>query len=131
MKHILSTGRAWTLAQFLGLALLAFSSPARADVAFDADVFYYSDSFAYGGTTSTYKRLMWDFAIGLELAKKSHWILGWNYDSMSFDENPGTETKLTVTDMGPKLTYYFDKDRTWLLAFSYGLVTKGNYTLAG
>jgi hypothetical protein len=72
--------------------------------------------------------MLWDFSIGMGLGKKSSWILGWNYDSMSFTENTGTINKLGITDMGPKITYYIDKEHTWLVSFTYGLISKGTYT---
>ncbi len=94
----------------------------------DANVFYFSDAFAYSEETTTFNRTMWDFFIGMGLNKKNAYVLGWNYDSMSFDDNPGTATKLTVTDMGPKFLAYLNKERTWVIGFTYNLITKGKYT---
>jgi hypothetical protein len=97
-----------------------------------ANVFYFTDNFTYGSNpASQYKRIMYDLDLGLPLTKKGRWILGWNYASYTFSENTGTETSLKVTDMGPKLTYYFDKDRTWEAALTYNLITKGTYTPGG
>lgn len=64
----------------------------------------------------------------MDLNKKGTLVLGWNYGSLSFEDNPGESTKLTVTDMGPKLTYYFDKNLSWPISFTYNLITRGKYT---
>jgi hypothetical protein len=67
----------------------------------------------------------------MNLSKKGQWVLGWNYDSMSFSDNPGVITTVAITDMGPKVTYYIDKARTWSLAVTYDLITKAAYNSAG
>lgn len=68
---------------------------------------------------------------GFGITKKKSLVLGWDYSSMTFSDNPGTEESLKVTDMGPKLLWYIDKDRTWVVGFTYFLITKGSYTAAG
>lgn len=100
--------------------------------AFDLNLFYFSDSFTYGSDSpSAYKRLLYDLSANLPLTKKGSFLLGWNYAAYSFTESTDAETSLKVTDMGPKLTYYFDKDRTWVASFTYNLITKGTYSDAG
>lgn len=54
-------------------------------------------------------------------------MLGWNYASSNLTENPGTETSLSVTDMGPKLLMFLNKEHNWLIGFTYNLITKANY----
>lgn len=97
----------------------------------DANLFYFSDTMSYSSKTSAYQRLFWDAMVGMPLTSKKTWILGWNYDSYSFSDNPGTATTLTITDMGPKLLTYFDKDRTWVLGLTYNLITTGAYSASG
>ncbi len=98
----------------------------------DAGLFYFTDDFNYNSTNSAYKRLMWDLNVGLPLTKKGRWVLGWNYGSYTLTEAPsGTETSLKITDMGPKLYYYFDKERTWVIAFTYNLISKADYSSGG
>jgi hypothetical protein len=112
--------------------LIFMSAHARAaDFVFDANVFYFTDDFTYDDTPNTYSRLMWDVTPAFTLTKKGRFVLGWNYASYTFTENPGTETSLTVTDMGPKFMYYLNKDKTWVFAFTYNLITKADYTAAG
>lgn len=120
--------------RFLLLVLFAASLTPDARAAapmIDAGIFYFSDDFTYGDDTSAYSRMMWDINFGLNLNKKGRWVLGWNYGSYTFTENPGTETSLKVTDMGPKLYYYWDKNRTWVTAFTYNLITRADYAPAG
>jgi|GEM_PF-5968223 len=98
----------------------------------DANVFYFTDNFTYGSApASQYKRILYDLSVGMPVTKKNRFLIGWNYASYTFTETTSTETSLKVTDMGPKLTYYFDKDRTWVASFTYNLITKGGYTGAG
>lgn len=118
-----------------GLILLAFglgTLHARAVTPnFDINLFYFTDTFTYEGGESAYSRLMWDLAVGMNITKKGRWVLGWNYGSYSLTENPGTETSLAITDMGPKLTYYFNRDRTWVIALTYNLITTADYSSGG
>ncbi|MGE3681821.1 MAG: hypothetical protein AB7G93_08855 [Bdellovibrionales bacterium] len=119
---------AWFLRIWLFLtAVNASATP----VVFDANVFYFTDDFTYNNASSAYKRTFWDVMIGLGLNKKASWVVGWNYGSMTFTENPGTETSLTVTDMGPKLLVYLDRNRTWALGFTYNLITTADYSTSG
>lgn len=111
----------------MGLAFFSFHLWAVTPV-FDVNVFYFSDTFTYNSTNNTYKRTFYDFMIGFGVTKSRRFIVGWNYDSMLFSDNPGTETSLKITDMGPKFIYYFNKDRTWSLGFTYNLITTGTYT---
>lgn len=115
------------------LVIFGLSAPAAqaASFVFDANVFYFTDDFTYSSQANTYSRLMWDVTPSFTLTKKGRVVLGWNYASYTFTENPGVETSLTVTDMGPKLMYYINKDKTWVVAFTYNLITKGDYTAAG
>lgn len=116
-------------------ALFAFfaiaTSSAHAEVIFDANVFYYSDTFTLATATSS-KRTMYDFSVGMNLTKKGQLVLGWNYASSSFADDDGTtQTTLSVTDMGPKLAYYLDKELVWCIGVSYNLITKGSYSTGG
>lgn len=94
----------------------------------DANAFYFSDTFNYNSANSAYKRMMIDLMVGLPLTKKGKWVLGWNYGSYALSENPGTETSLKITDMGPKFEYYLNKDRTWMIGLTYNLISKATYS---
>lgn len=99
---------------------------------FSLNVFYFTDNFTYGSSpASQYKRILYDLEAGMPLTKKGKWILGWNYASYTFSDNTGSETSLKITDMGPKVTYYFDKSREWEAALTYNLITKATYQPGG
>ncbi len=119
--------RLWLNALLISVALATPVAFAVTPV-FDINVFYFTDTFTYSSADSAYKRTFYDFMAGFGLTKKRSFVLGWNYDSMTFSDNPGAETSLKITDMGPKFVYYFDKDRTWVVAFTYNLITKGTYS---
>ncbi len=113
----------------LSLFMVVFSRGAHAVVpVMDANVFYFTDAFTYDSDNYSYRRLLWDFTLGLNLDKRGSWVLGWAYSASTFSDNPGTETSLTVTDMGPKVTWYLNKDRNWVLGLIYNLITKANYS---
>ncbi|NJL26096.1 MAG: hypothetical protein HC902_13630 [Calothrix sp. SM1_5_4] len=98
----------------------------------DVDLFYFSDGFTYSSVNNEYKRTIWDVMIGLPLSRKGRWVLGWNYGSLTFSDSPGgTETSLTVSDMGPELSYYLNRDRTLEISFVYNIITKGTYNPGG
>lgn len=115
----------------LTVALLSPISARAITPTFDINVFYFTDDMVHS-ETSAYKRTFYDFMIGFAVTKKKSFVVGWNYDAMSFSDNPGTSaTTLSVTDMGPKFVYYWDKQREWATAFTYNLITKGSYSAAG
>lgn len=93
----------------------------------DANVLYYSDNMTVSSATSSYTRTLWDIMFGMNLDKPGFWVLGWNYASSTLTENPGTQTSLTVTDMGPKLLVFLNKEHNWLIGFTYNLITKADY----
>jgi hypothetical protein len=115
---------------FLGLVLAAPRAQALLPV-IDANLFYFSDGMVYSSATSAYNRTFWDFMIGMPTSSKGYWVIGWNYDTYSFIDNPGTATKLSITDMGPKILYAINKDKTFVFAFNYNLITKGSYSPGG
>lgn len=73
-----------------------------------------------------------DFALGLGVDKKEHYIVGWNvgYTSAT-DDVASVNTTYTVTEMGPKFGMFFDKDRFWSIWATYNLVVNGTYSTAG
>jgi len=112
--------------------ILALSFPVAraASPVFDINVFYFSDAMSFDGDDSSYSRIFWDIMVGMPLNSRKNWILGWNYDSYSFVDNPATETQLSIKGMGPKLIWYMNRERTWVLGLVYNLITTGAYTSA-
>lgn len=115
----------------LTLALIFTSTSHAVLPVVDAGVFYFTDSMVYSSQTSSYSRTFFDFMVGLPLSNKGRWVLGWNYDSYSFKDNPGTATTLTISDMGPKILFSLSKDNSFVLGLTYNLITKGSYTPGG
>lgn len=111
---------------WIAIMLSPLSAAAVAPV-LDVNAFYYSDAFTYSNVESTYKRTMWDLLLGFNVNKRGSWVMGWNYASSTLAENPGTETSLTVKDMGPKVLAFLDKDRSWILGVTYNLITTADY----
>lgn len=114
----------------LGAILFCENSRAVTPV-IDVNLFYFTDTLTYSSANSDYKRTFYDLMVGVPLTKSRRIVIGWNYASMTYSDNPGTETSLKITDMGPKLMYYLNKDRTWVVAFTYNLISTGTYSSGG
>ena len=117
MRHLLRS--------FALLSFLLFSFPSAAVVTIDGNIFYFSDSYVTS-STKTYSRTLWDAALSMDLTKKGSVLLGWAYRSDSFNDDTGTTTTVAATGMGPKLTFYFDRENYWSAAFTYYLILKGS-----
>lgn len=124
----------WGDMRSLLVCLLIISSTPRAHAfapVFDGNVFYFTDSLVYDSATSAYNRTFFDFMLGIPLTKSGSFVVGWNYDSYSFIDNPETATTLKISGMGPKFVWALDKEKTCVVSFTYNLITKGTYTPAG
>lgn len=120
--------------RYYALAVVGFLLPsmAHAIVTFDANAFYYSDTYTTA-STSTYSRVLWDGTLSISLTKKGGSMIGWCYASASFTDNSNNTTQtVTASGMGPKLTFYFDKENTWAVSFAYLLqLTGADSSLSG
>lgn len=98
---------------------------------FDINVFYLTDAMTHS-TESAFARTFYDIMVGFPVTRKKSFIVGWNYSIMSYSDDTGSgATTLSISDMGPKFAWYFDKERTWVIAGTYNLITKGTYGPAG
>lgn len=79
-------------------------------------------------TARTY--LMWDIGLLMNLDRKGRFQIGWAYGSMSVEDSGGSTASYTMTEMGPKLGLYLDKERTWGLFATYNLISTATYLSA-
>lgn len=94
---------------------------------FDINLFYMSDTFV-GSSESQSTKMMIDFAPTLDLTRRGALVLGWNYGIVSLSESvDSSDSKFSATDMGPKIGWYINRDRTWSLFFTYNLISTAKY----
>ncbi len=115
-----------------GMVLAVASSVSYgAAVSVDLNAFYFSDTFAYE-TNSSYKRTFYDGSLNLALTRRGDVTLGWSYGRYSLSDTVNDETsELSITEMGPKVGWFFNRSLTWGVFFTYGLVVKGDYSPGG
>lgn len=98
--------------RILFAAVLVFSTSAKADIMFDTSVFYTStqqDSIDY---TQKEGHLF----IGMPVAVKEQLYLGLNF-VMTDDQTTSGGT--STTEIGPRINYYFNQDKTFLLMLAF------------
>jgi hypothetical protein len=111
------------------LFLCGFSIQSRA-LTFDVNAFYYTDDLTAASTTVT-SRMIWDFAIMLNLDRKGRVVMGWSYGSVAATDETASVTEYTSTEMGPRFGYYIDKNYLWSVFFTYNLVSTADFTTGG
>lgn len=109
------------------LCALCFALPVGAAQLFvEGNGFYFSDALKVG-TTTTDTTMLLDFAAGFTLDKKARWVVGWNYSLHSGSTSGGSTETYSSNEMGPKVIYFYDKNRTWSSSFTYNLIVTGSY----
>lgn len=69
-----------------------------------------------------------DASLNLDLAMKGHLTIGWGYSIINMsDTSSGTTTTFSLAEMGPRVGYYLDKDKSWGLFATYNLQSKATY----
>ncbi len=104
-------------------ALLVFgSTQAFADIMFDASVFYDSTT---GPDGSDYTQKEGHLFIAMPVAVKEQLYLGPNFVVTS-DQSSGGGTG--TTEIGPRINYYFNQDKTYLLMLAWNPYVKVDNT---
>lgn len=110
----------------IGVLLSFCTSTHAAQLFLETNAFYYSDGLKVGSTTTDTTMLL-DFALGFTLDKRGQWVMGWNYSMHTASTSGGSTEDYSSTEMGPKVLYFFDKDRSWSSSFTYNLIVDGSY----
>ena len=98
-------------------------------IVLDLNAFYYSDAFKTAAT-ATSTRIFGDLALGLNIDKKGDWVLAWNVGYVSATDQSDSDTDTyTVTEMGPKFGFFFDKEHFWSLWVTYNMNVTGTVKL--
>lgn len=114
------------------ITIILFATSRAHAFVLDLNAFYYSDTFKIADN-QTQTRIFGDLGLGLDIDKKGQWVLGWNvgYVSAADQDETNGPTNYTVTEMGPKVGYFVDKDKIWGVWATYNLVVTGSYTAGG
>lgn len=118
---------------FKTLAASLFLLPSvtqAADFFFETNGFYISDGSKFSSTATETKMLL-DFALGFGIDKRSQWQVGWNYSMHSTSTSGDDTVSYSSTEMGPKINYYLDRNRSWGISFAYNLIVNGSYEASG
>ncbi len=112
-------------------AFLLLSSQAKAFL-FDANVFYFTDTFAPATGSLVYAYTNYDVRLGFGVDKKQRFFIGWNYSGVSAGNQVTAGTNQYIsTEMGPSFLLVLNKDKTWILSFTYNISSNATYTPAG
>lgn len=92
--------------------MLLGTTAARADFMFDTQVFY--DSTTTNDVTYTQKEA--HLFIGYPIGAKDQLYIGPNF---AYNESNSTTGGTSNTEIGPRINYYFNADKTFKLALAY------------
>jgi hypothetical protein len=93
----------------------------------DTNVFYSTDALSAEEDTSD-SRTLYDISFNLNLTKKGGIFIGWSYSGITITQELNSiEADYSLTEMGPKLGFYFDKDKELVLAVVYNLIATATY----
>lgn len=112
--------------KLLSFLLTTFISMSALSFSFEIDAFYFSDSFT-NSSTESHTKTLYDLGAYLSLDKGGEVLLGWNYSNQSISDSTASTTSYTLTEMGPKMAYYFDKDKYWGMFLTYNLTATAKY----
>ncbi len=93
----------------------------------ELNAFYTSETLAEATSTNN-TRMFVEGAIGFAIDKKMHWNVGWNYSMMNTTDSTSSTTTYASTQMGPRLLWFMNKDKTWSLGLGYYVVTNATFT---
>lgn len=113
---------------FLLIVLACVSLPHARLWAFhiDGNLFYFSDSFkSTATTTATY--MATDASININLDKRGGWAIGWSYLMISTAQKTTGNSTFAAADMGPRVSWFMNKSRTFGLGVVYNLIANTTY----
>ena len=110
--------------------LILISSAVMADFKIDINTGF--NSYEDGGTKFTFADTTNHIYIGASLGSKGQFYIGQNITILSHDFKTTTSTKVSTLELGPRMTYYFNNDRTIFVTAAWNPYAKGKRTtLAG
>ncbi len=97
----------------------------------DLDVFYFSDTLKEDSNlTST--TMVYDIGFSTFLDRKESYSVGWNIMAVSQSQSSGSSTTtFSSMDMGPKFSWYFDKEKAWGVDIAYHIQSTASYSVSG
>ncbi len=113
----------------LAAAFFALISPSLAQAKFYAQysLGHNSDEDNVTGSTFSYSRMNNLLFAGANLDEKQKWIIGWNFYlwSRDYQANGGTTNKISLTELGPRVQFFFNDERNFYSAVAYHPYVKG------
>jgi hypothetical protein len=111
------------------LALIAICSIANAKFEIQTSTGYTSSSD--GKTKNTFSDMTNHIFLGASFDNKEKIIVGQSASFVSNQFKATNTDKLSTTELGPRLNYYFNDDKTFFAAITWNPYAKGKRTAAG
>lgn len=88
-------------------------------------------SSADGKTKNSFSDMTNHIFVGASFDSKEKIVVGQNVSIVSNQFKTTTTDKLSTTELGPRLNYYFNEDKTFFAAITWNPYAKGKRTAAG
>lgn len=91
---------------------------------------YDSDEDTASNSTFTYGRMQNMIYVGATIGANQKLVLGWNFYLWNRSQKAGTGTtkEVSLTELGPRLTYFFNMERNFYLSTAYHPYARGTIT---
>lgn len=110
-------------------ALLGMANLAHAKFEIQTSTGYTSSTD--GKTNNAFSDMTNHIFLGASFDSKEKIIIGQNVSLISGQFKTDTTDKLSTMELGPKLTYYINNDKTFFTSFTWNPYAKGTRTAAG
>lgn len=90
---------------------------------------YSSDTEDSNGVEVESSKTFHKILLGASVNQRKTLFFGWNINSWSTTyESGGTESEFSVTEMGPRFTYFFSEEYNWYITGEWNPYAKGDRT---
>jgi hypothetical protein len=112
---------------FILLFLVVFEAHAKFEVSTSSGYASGSD----GKTNNSFSDMTNHIFLGASVDSKEKLIIGQNISLVSSQIKTTNTDKLSTTELGPKITYYFNDDKNFYVGVAWNPYAKGTRTAAG
>lgn len=89
-----------------------------------------SDADTVANSTFTYSRMQNMLYVGATIGADQKLVFGWNFYLWNRSQKAGTGTtqEVSLTELGPRITYFFNMERNFYISAAYHPYVKGTIT---
>jgi hypothetical protein len=111
----------------LSFASILLSATISYGAYLDLNFLSFSDTLKTSSTTGI-SRSSYDVGIGVLMGKAENWIWALNIGGGNFaDKAAATDVTFKFTDLGMKVGYFWNKQKSWFCTLSYNIESKAKY----